>query len=157
MKWSDPKSRAPDRVKLCARYNAVKIRQPNVAASKRYLPLFQDGRTARDWKLKETRHIIPEWKWALPKRLPVQFHTHFPSDANRTMLLDLVAADDDADTWYSHPHAMSEMSAVLPKCNIHDFLFLAIRHIIFRKVSVASSVLIASISHCKNLLCTFLH
>jgi len=75
----------------------VKFQQPNVVASKRYLLLFQNGRTAQNWKLKGTRHIIPEWKCALPKRLPVQFHTHFPSDAKRTMLLDPVAAADIAD------------------------------------------------------------
>jgi hypothetical protein len=31
------------------------------------------------------------------ERLPLQFHTHYPSDANRTMLLDPVAAADIAD------------------------------------------------------------
>ena len=69
-----------------------------------YLPLFQNSKTARDWKLKETRHIIPETKCASPKRLsncqrlPVQFYIHFPSDTNRTTFLDPVAAADIADT-----------------------------------------------------------
>ena len=53
---------------------------------------------AIDTSLKETRHITPQWKYALPKRLPVQCHTHFPSYANRMMLMDPVAAADVADS-----------------------------------------------------------
>ena len=88
-----------NQTELCGKDNAMTLQQ-----TESYLPLFQNSKTARDWKLKETRHIIPETKCASPKRLsncqrlPVQFYIHFPSDTNRTTFLDPVAAADIADT-----------------------------------------------------------
>ena len=88
-----------NQTELCGKDNAMTLQQ-----TESYLPLFQNSKTARDWKLKETRHIIPETKCASLKRLsncqrlPVQFYIHFPSDTNRTTFLDPVAAADIADT-----------------------------------------------------------
>jgi hypothetical protein len=161
MKWSDPNIWAPDQAKLCGKYNVVKFQQPNVVASKRYLLLFQNGRTARNWKLKETRHIIPEWKCARPKRLSVQFHTHFPSDAKRTMLLDPVAAADTADNADTADiHILTVRNVCCPATMLQwqfwYLLFSAFRHIIFQRFQLLD-VFIASIPHCKNWLRTFLH
>jgi hypothetical protein len=66
------------------------------------------------------------------KRVAVQFHINFPSDANRTMLLDpaaaaAAAAADNADTSDSFVY-------------IRDFLFLAFQHIIFQRFQLLVSL-----------------